>query len=434
MESTKARHTLSASDRHPDTDPVEEVLRGSAHGNSAAISCVICDQVGRRPRVIRTDLESDMSFKRVTGFLILSVCSLVFIAAGAQAELISRLGGQAYYDTVADLTWATSPSPVTQPGGWNPGQSYWGLHKDHIENSMMIDGIGGWRLPLADVNGDGIVVQACADPATCLDNEMGFLYAANGVTYANPSPLNLWPVGLTYFTNSRHLSCGAWSFRFDTGVTALGISVCGNLAWALAVHDGDVAPPDADDDGVPDDTDNCPADENPLQGDNDEDGAGDVCDADDDNDGIADELDNCPIDGNNDQADADFDEIGDACDTAFDAGSAAQNVEANVSIAVLEITIANPPGGNGMISKLTGKGGVITRIANAVSAYEAGAIDLATYESELEAALDKVGSFDNQLAAKIGNGKIVDPQATSILAAAAEIRATIENLLAAAGS
>jgi hypothetical protein len=105
-----------------------------------------------------------------------------------------------------------------------------------------------------------------------------------------------------------------------------------------------------------------------------------------------------------------------------------------VATAVAEITIANPPGGNGMIAKLTGKGGVITKVANAVSAYEAGAIDLATYVSELESALAKIGSFDNQLSAKIGNGQIVEPGATNLLAAAAEIRTTIENLLAAAGS
>lgn len=192
--------------------------------------------------------------------------------------------------------------------------------------------------------------------------------------------------------------------------------------------------PDGDEDGVPDTADNCPADYNPLQGDNDEDLVGDVCDPDDDNDGVADELDNCPIDGNVSQSDVDYDGIGDACDTTFDAGSAAQHVEASVAIAVTEITIANPPGGNGMISKLTGKGGVITKVANAVSAYEAGAIDLATYVSELESALAKADSFDNQLAAKIGNGQIVEPQASNILAVAAEVRTTIENLLAAVGS
>jgi hypothetical protein len=142
--------------------------------------------------------------------------------------------------------------------------------------------------------------------------------------------------------------------------------------------------------------------------------------------------DNCPIDGNFDQADADFDGLGDACDTSFDAGSAAAHIETEASVAVTEITAANPPGGNGLISKLTGKGGVITKVANAVAAYDAGAIDLATYLEELDTALSKLDSFDNQLSGKISAGQIVDPEATSLLDASAEIRTTIENLIAAA--
>ena len=55
------------------------------------------------------------------------------------------------------------------------------------------------------------------------------------------------------------------------------------------------APPDADDDRVPDRTDNCPWIRNPDQADFDGDGAGNVCDADDDDDGIADGADACDL-------------------------------------------------------------------------------------------------------------------------------------------
>ncbi len=58
---------------------------------------------------------------------------------------------------------------------------------------------------------------------------------------------------------------------------------------------------DADEDGVADDADNCPADANADQANGDEDGVGDVCD-------------NCPDDANADQADEDDDGHGDVCD------------------------------------------------------------------------------------------------------------------------
>jgi len=83
-------------------------------------------------------------------------------------------------------------------------------------------------------------------------------------------------------------------------------------------------PPDSDGDGVPDASDNCPANSNANQADADLDGDGDVCDncpndpdatqADGDGDGVGDVCDNCPADSNANQLDADLDGIGDVCD------------------------------------------------------------------------------------------------------------------------
>ncbi len=71
---------------------------------------------------------------------------------------------------------------------------------------------------------------------------------------------------------------------------------------------------DGDDDGVGDACDNCPDTPNPDQSDVNGDGVGDVCDPDADDDGIPNELDNCPTVPNPDQADSDGDGIGDACE------------------------------------------------------------------------------------------------------------------------
>ncbi|MEZ4472886.1 MAG: thrombospondin type 3 repeat-containing protein [bacterium] len=101
-------------------------------------------------------------------------------------------------------------------------------------------------------------------------------------------------------------------------------------------------PGDLDDDGVPDDADNCPRAANhgqsdfdgdgvgdacddcpehadPAQVDTDGDGAGDACDASDaDGDGVLDAEDDCPAVADPAQADADDDGVGDACDNCPD--------------------------------------------------------------------------------------------------------------------
>ncbi len=102
-------------------------------------------------------------------------------------------------------------------------------------------------------------------------------------------------------------------------------------------------PGDADGDGVPNPSDNCPTVANAGQVDTDSDGQGDACDPDDDNDGfpdgvdscpkvagtangcpdndgdgIANPNDNCPSTANGDQTDTDGDGQGDACDADDD--------------------------------------------------------------------------------------------------------------------
>lgn len=191
---------------------------------------------------------------------------------------------------------------------------------------------------------------------------------------------------------------------------------------------------DTDADGIFDVNDNCLNDANPLQENNDADALGDICDPDDDNDGSEDIVDNCPIDSNPFQVDDDFDGLGNACDATYDASSVAQYLEQVAAGMVATLIDINVSGGNGMIAKLTGNGGLIRKVANAVAAYEAGFIDTSTYLSDLQTALNVLTAFENQLNAKINKGKIGETDAASLLAAATDLRSTINGLVVAVGS
>ena len=86
-----------------------------------------------------------------------------------------------------------------------------------------------------------------------------------------------------------------------------------------------------------------------------------------------------------------------------------------------------------MIRLLLGSGGVVSRVGQAVSKYNSGQIDDVVYIEELYVALDKLSAFDRQLMAKIPGKKIVEPEASQLLAASSDIRATIESLIAKVG-
>lgn len=239
----------------------------------------------------------------------------------------------------------------------------------------------------------------------------------------------------------------------DLGGDADGDGVCDDNDNCPLVANPSQA--NSDNDGLGDACDNCPIADNPIQAcsdntdcigatntclvstgfcsaqnDNDGDGAGDFCDLDDDNDEIPDVDDNCPLVANGDQADADSDGLGDVCDDTFTNSTVVTEIINASSAAVEIISNVNPPGGNGLIAKLTGQDGVATKVDAAVSAYEAGATDVETYLSELQSALDKLDAFDNQLAAKVRNGQIADPEATDLTELSAAIRQAINDLIA----
>ena len=113
-------------------------------------------------------------------------------------------------------------------------------------------------------------------------------------------------VGVGYFNITSPCALDPSSLSFSVGTFSLS---CG-----LADGDGD---------GVPDASDNCPADINADQLDQDGDDTGDACDIDLDGDGVDNTNDNCPDFANAGQVDLDGDGLGDVCDSDVDGDSVA---------------------------------------------------------------------------------------------------------------
>lgn len=169
------------------------------------------------------------------------------LAGSANAALVGRLaatpGGtdyQAYYDDVANLTWAANANIN--------GQHILSAQQAWVAG-LTIGGVSGWRLPSMDVNGDGVIVNCDGGSVTgCADNEMGFLAWENGITTATPgvfSNVGTFNTGRYWSSTDDVLdSANAWIFDFarffgSNYQAPAGKNLSNFLAWA--VHSGDVA-------------------------------------------------------------------------------------------------------------------------------------------------------------------------------------------------
>jgi hypothetical protein len=109
------------------------------------------------------------------------------------------------------------------------------------------------------------------------------------------------PVDLTLVTTAGSELRTVWNDEIDQGFVLdtdapLTTVLFDDEDWILKVAADPVPLADADGDGVPDGSDNCPATGNPFQQDLDGDLLGDACDDDDDGDSIPDAVDCAPLD------------------------------------------------------------------------------------------------------------------------------------------
>jgi hypothetical protein len=174
--------------------------------------------------------------------LIGALCGAFFfslITSLAHAVILpleSRLGGLAYYDPNLDITWAADANIN--------GYESWHDHEAWVAD-LAIGGVSGWRLASMDFDGDGNVVNCAGGGVSgCEDNEMGFLYWEEGITFGAPGPFsNLQSSAYWSGTEYAPNPALAWNFNFDLG--GLHTNFKGNRSYAWAVYSGDLPEPGA---------------------------------------------------------------------------------------------------------------------------------------------------------------------------------------------
>ncbi|MEN8108782.1 MAG: hypothetical protein ABFS22_12355 [Pseudomonadota bacterium] len=105
------------------------------------------------------------------------------------------------------------------------------------------------------------------------------------------------PTSWEYIQFLDHANDGSVANLANEGANMLDAWLNTGMAAPHIMETATWTAPDTDSDGVPDGTDNCPNNANPLQENYDGDAEGDVCDDDDDNDGLSD-IDEENFDGN----------------------------------------------------------------------------------------------------------------------------------------
>ncbi|MHB8621890.1 MAG: VPLPA-CTERM sorting domain-containing protein [Sulfuricaulis sp.] len=173
----------------------------------------------------------------------------------ANAALLSRLGGLAYYDTSLNVTWLADAN-YSGTSGYAPGGLMTWSQANTWAASLTVDGISGWRLPLTvqpDPNcslqinpGGGFPLQG--ENFNCTDSEMPNLFkelggvAGQSITTTHNSNYSLFTnvQAFNYWSATEYApaNSSAWYFDFFNGVQAPNDKTVSNNAWA--VHPGDV--------------------------------------------------------------------------------------------------------------------------------------------------------------------------------------------------
>lgn len=179
----------------------------------------------------------------------------VLATGTANAALLSRAGGQAYYDTTLGITWLADANHAMTSGYDADGRMDWWAAQDwiHSLNTAGFLGAADWRLPVtiqpdptcSDQYLPGGAYSAQGYGYGCSGSEMGHLYhqyAGMLTAFTNVQPDFYWSDTLYAPDVVSQTQLRAWAFNPDP---ALGrqdrFDAIGTPFYAWAVRTGDIA-------------------------------------------------------------------------------------------------------------------------------------------------------------------------------------------------
>lgn len=180
------------------------------------------------------------------------------MAGSADAALVSRLNGQAYYDTTTNLTWLADANAAVGSSydTYSPGSGLmnWADANAWAAN-LNVDGVTGWRLPTTLQPDASCEYQSgsVSYGYNCTGSEMGNLFynvlggsAGTSITTTHNTNYNLF----SNVQNGTHWSVTEFApntdavWTFDMGSSNSGDQGYynkANIAFGWAVHSGDVS-------------------------------------------------------------------------------------------------------------------------------------------------------------------------------------------------
>lgn len=189
---------------------------------------------------------------------ILIIALTIVSSTSVNATLVERLGGRAYYDDVAKLTWLAdanySATQYANSGGTEgdaDGLMTWASANNWAAN-LNIAGVIGWRLPNTVQPDAGCSIQSVGISYGyyCSDSEMGNLFynvfggnAGSSTTTTDNANYDLFSniQSNSYWssTDATWYDVYAWFFEMNNGDQNFTYNYYGSSGWA--VKSGDVS-------------------------------------------------------------------------------------------------------------------------------------------------------------------------------------------------